>query len=518
MWRIAIVDDDFQVLRGLRRIIPWEEMDAEFAGEAIDGEQGLELVRREEPDIVITDLYMPGISGIEMIEKLRGEGYQGRFVILSGYTDFEYARQAIRLGVEDYVNKPITVGQIRDILFRVINRLEEMYLEKMERNELLQFVQHYERQIPRDQLASLLNGSIHASSAELKLPLPESHWTDRDQMVVVLELVRTDRVANISAADWHLFRFAMSNVTNEVLEQEWKESDFVWLFGPYSAVVLHIARDEQAATARSRVESLTGTLIRNMMQYLGLEVRAGAGTRITSWTELKASADEAFQALEPASGHSHGVECVRNVARLMQAGQTEEIWEQIRRYISRQEAAGSGGDLKVFYKVLATEMWTLIQYAAQQAGKPVGEAEEDIQAAQAETVMSQADLYAYLQAKLKLTGMRKEPAIGRKHKAAVDFMISYIHEHYAEDLTLDDLAGRLFISKNYLNQLFKKVTGETFMNYVIRVRLEKAKALLLEGNHLIYEVAERVGYQNVPYFSTLFKKYCGMNPSDVLKK
>ncbi|RAU94196.1 response regulator transcription factor [Paenibacillus sp. YN15] len=520
MWRIAIVDDDFQVLRGLRMIIPWAELDAEFAGEAIDGEQGLELVRREEPDIVITDLYMPGISGIEMIEKLRGEGYQGRFVILSGYTDFEYARQAIRLGVEDYVNKPITVEQIRDVLFRVINRLEELYLEKMEKNELLQFVQHYEKQISRDQLASLLNGTIHASSAEVKLPPPMSRWTDHDQLVAVLEVVRTDRVANISAADWHLFRFAMSNVTNEVLEQEWKESDFVWLFGPYSAIVLHIDRDEADEAVTLRAEKLIGTLVRNIMQYLGLAVKVATGERKTSWMELKVSADEAFQALESAPGQSHGVEFVRRLAQLMQSGQTDGMWEQIRGYISRQEAAGSGGDLKVFYKVLATEMWTLIQYAAQQAGKPLGEEEENVQAevAQAETVMNQADLYAFLQAKVKLIGMRKEPPIGRKHKAAVDFMMSYIHEHYAEDLTLDDLAGQLFISKNYLNQLFKKVTGETFMNYVIRVRLEKAKALLLEGNLLIYEVAERVGYQNVPYFSTLFKKYCGMNPSDILKK
>ncbi|MNC35613.1 HTH-type transcriptional regulator YesS [compost metagenome] len=97
-------------------------------------------------------------------------------------------------------------------------------------------------------------------------------------------------------------------------------------------------------------------------------------------------------------------------------------------------------------------------------------------------------------------------------------MTEYIHKHYAEDITLELLASQLYISKNYLNQLFKKVTGETFTNYVIRVRIEKAKTLLQGGSYLIYEVSEMVGYQNVPYFSTLFKKYCGVSPSELMKR
>ncbi|UJF34846.1 response regulator transcription factor [Paenibacillus hexagrammi] len=518
MWKIAIVDDDFQVLRGLKHIIPWDELHAELAGEAIDGEQGIELVRREEPDIVITDLYMPGISGIEMIEQLRSEGYQGRFVILSGYTDFEYARQAIRLGVEDYLNKPITVEQIRKVLFRVTESLEESNLEKMEKNELQSFVRHYEKQISQDQLASLLNGTIRAGLSDLKLPHPEIWWTERDQQVVILELSKTERVSNISNSDWHLFRYAITNITTEVLAQEWPESDYLWLFGPYSAMVLHIEREETREYVEERLNHICDTLIQHMMQYLGLTIQAGRGQRKSSWTELKQSADEAFEALDESEGRSLGVEFVRQLAQLLTSGEEEEIRGHIQAFITQQEASGHSADMKIFYKVLAAELWTLIQYAAQQAGKTLAGASDDSAIVQADTIINRSDLEAFVQAKLKLIVLKKEPAIGQKHKAAVEFMISYIHEHYAEDITLDDLAGQLFISKNYLNQLFKKVTGETFMNYVIRVRLEKAKALLLEGNLLIYEVAESVGYQNVPYFSTLFKKYTGMNPSDVLKK
>jgi len=104
-----------------------------------------------------------------------------------------------------------------------------------------------------------------------------------------------------------------------------------------------------------------------------------------------------------------------------------------------------------------------------------------------------------------------------RHKQAMEFMIDYIHEHYAEDITLNDLSKKVFISRNYLGDIFRKATGESFNDYVTRVRMEKARTLLLEGRFLIYEIAEQVGYKNIPYFSTLFKKYTGLNPSDVVR-
>lgn len=104
-----------------------------------------------------------------------------------------------------------------------------------------------------------------------------------------------------------------------------------------------------------------------------------------------------------------------------------------------------------------------------------------------------------------------------KHRQVVDYMTGYIHKHYAEDITLAELSEKLYISRNHLSIIFKNMTGETFNNYLTRVRIEKARELLLERNRLVYEVAEQVGYKNVPYFSTLFKKITGMSPTDLIK-
>lgn len=96
-------------------------------------------------------------------------------------------------------------------------------------------------------------------------------------------------------------------------------------------------------------------------------------------------------------------------------------------------------------------------------------------------------------------------------------MTQYIHEHYAEEVTLAELSEKIYISRNHLSIIFKNMTGETFNNYLTRVRIEKARELLMERKMLVYEVAERVGYKNVPYFSTLFKKMTGLNPTDFIK-
>ncbi|MCL6459514.1 MAG: helix-turn-helix domain-containing protein, partial [Gorillibacterium sp.] len=103
------------------------------------------------------------------------------------------------------------------------------------------------------------------------------------------------------------------------------------------------------------------------------------------------------------------------------------------------------------------------------------------------------------------------------HRQVVDFMTHYIHEHYADDVTLVDLSDKVYISRNHLSIIFKNMTGETFNTYLTRVRIEKARELLLDRNMLVYEVAELVGYKNVPYFSTLFKKITGMNPTGLVK-
>jgi two-component system response regulator YesN len=243
MWKIVVIDDDRHVVEGLKKFIQQLGPEVIYAGNAADGREALNLIRSEKPDVILTDIMMPVMDGLEMIEELRKEGYPGEIIILSGYADFQYARQALRFQVNDYLLKPMTLEELHNALKKAAARLSD----------------------------------------------------------------------------------------------------------------------------RGRI------------------IKTGLG-----W-----------------SADNH-------------------------------------------------------------------------------------------------------------HRDTVDYMIRFAEENYGKNICLEDLAKKLPFSRNYLNHVFKLNTGETFTNFLIRVRMEKAKALLREGRYYVYEIAEMVGYKNIPYFSYIFRRYTGFKPSDLV--
>lgn len=219
MWKIGIVDDDRAVLQGIRKAIPWDELNAEWAGEALNGEEGLEMIESASPDIVITDLYMPVMNGLDMIEQLRkNTGYSGKVIILSGYSDFEYARQALRLNVSDYLSKPISLPTLKSVLNEAISDLEEQEELRMKQDELLQKLQLYEPFVEKEWVKSAAAGALQHSGLQTEIPEPYRYWTDFDHTVIGIELISDQRAANLSLPDWSLLRFAISNMVCEITQ------------------------------------------------------------------------------------------------------------------------------------------------------------------------------------------------------------------------------------------------------------------------------------------------------------
>lgn len=520
MWKIAIIDDDFQVLRGLRNAIPWQDLDAEWVGEAIDGESGLKLIADAQPDIVLTDIYMPVMNGIEMIEKLKEADFSGRFVILSGYQDFEYARTAIRLGVEDYLTKPVTLEEIRHVLSATIEKLEKSYLNRLELDQL-KTVGLTEQQPLEEWIASLLNGK----AGPPELPRPLKDWDNRWHMAMVIEVLRTERIQGISIADWNLFKFAVENIILEISVKHNISFYFIWLFGNYSALLLQ--ESPGSLEIREQAIDLGQRITNSLKTYINLDVRYGIGRVKEGWQDIPDSVNDAM--LELFAEHSRRTSSLREssddyggnnhadlndiypkLAAALENANDDEAVSLLRCYLTANSS--SADEQPVYFQMRAAEVWAMLHHAMLKTGMS-NEHEELLDLRELSAMTDPEKIGQWLRSQIQSCRSRIGPAIHEKYRKAVQFMIEYIHANYAEDITLEQLASRLYISKNYLNQLFKKVTGETFTNYVIRVRLEKAKALLLEGNYMVYEISEMVGYQNVPYFTTLFKRYCGVTPS-----
>ncbi|MGG3454684.1 response regulator [Paenibacillus rhizolycopersici] len=539
MWKIAIVDDERQVLQGMKRAIPWEQLGAEWVGEALNGADGLDVVRRTEPDIVITDIYMPAMNGIDMIEQLRKDGYDGKVIIFSGYSDFEHARQALRFNVSDYVSKPISVPTLKTILTKVIGELTEEEESRKKQGEMERKLSLYEPFIEKEWVRSAVVGTLDSSYREAgRLPEPYRYWTNFSHVTIGIDLVRDARVSEFSLSDWNLFRFAIRNIACEVARKMFSSVEYTELHSTRAVLMVHPRPEEPAELLDKKLHELGVKLINAIKCYLKLVVRVGIGGVKRQWLQIPESTEEAFRAIELRAGRRDpayalyayqededdyvfadnlfSVKFYVELASAMKASQEAEAKKLVADYMSRLELQKAMTPESV--QILASELWGVFTYCLYEAGVLLNDLVPGEQITKELVGLTGPEqLTEWLSDKITLICSSRQWRGNNKHRQVVDYMTGYIHEHYAEDITLAELSEKLYISRNHLSIIFKNITGETFNNYLTRVRIEKARELLLQRTMLVYEVAERVGYKNVPYFSTLFKKITGMNPTDLIK-
>lgn len=538
VWKIAIIDDERQVLQGMKRAIPWDELEAEWVGEAMNGVDGLNMIRITQPDIIITDIYMPLMNGLDMIEQLRKEEFPGKIIILSGYSDFEHARQALRYNVSDYVSKPISMPTLKVILNKVIQELIDVEEKRMKQGELEHKLMLYEPFIEKEWVRSAVVGTLDSAnqSGEI-LPQPYRFWSNTYHAVIGIELVRDERVRKFSVSDWNLYRFAVSNIVYELARKVFPSVEYTELHSTRAVLIIHPESDNNEHT-HTAIKDLSIQIIESVASYLKLMCRVGSGSIKSVWTKIPDSTEEAFRAIDTRQlrvipsfeFYAYQREAVTEqeqvalfpvkfsyeLANAMKCAQKTKAQQLVVDYIGELEnQVGIGSE---YVQMLGSELWGIISYCLYEAGHVLDDLFTNDQIAKEIKDLIQPDqLQKWLSEKISIICDSRQWKGSSKHRQVVDFITHYIHEHYAEDLTLAILSDKVFISRNHLSIIFKNMTGETFNTYLTRVRIEKARELLLERNMLVYEVAESVGYKNFPYFSLLFKKMTGMNPTDLIK-
>lgn len=540
MWRMVVIDDDFHILQGFKKALDWGKLGIEWVGEAENGLDGYELIAREKPDIVLTDIYMPQLNGLEMIERLRSEGNEAKYIVLSGYSDFEYARKALRLNVSDYLSKPITLDDLKKVLGRALEELNEQFENSQELALLSNKMSMYEPFVEKQWLKALISGSTDPVIYS-QIPVAFEKWDEQRHIVMAVELLRTSRIRDVSMQDWHLFRFGIGNIMNELLAEHWPDSQLIEIQSSHMMIVLHGSKELSENALIEQITAIGLEMIRCMDTYLNLQVNIGVGSSKLLWKEISISTEEAFQVLATEQSLSNSVRFYNQMKAACREGSMNlehletgpvkffRMLTDSLRYMQMDQARQTIKDFFIqfenvaldysYARNLGMQLWAVMGYAMNDVDASIQDMYQMIDIQQEMDNISRFDqLEAWLLGKLEQLYSNRTMNENPRHKEAVEFMIQYIHEHYAEDITLETLANKIFISRNYLNKIFKKTTGETFMNYLIRVRMEKAEFLLLQGKWMIYEVAEQVGYSIPSYFSTVFKKHTGKNPSDLIKE
>ncbi|MCP3779337.1 response regulator transcription factor [Paenibacillus sp. MZ03-122A] len=512
MIKVVIVDDEPKLRQGLQTLIPWESLGFIVTATAANGKEALGVIEEKTPDVVIVDIRMPVMDGLQLIEHLKSSGHHLHFMILSGYADFEYAKQAIKYGVFGYLVKPVDIDEMSSSLKRIRERIEE---------ERLQGEWRKREVINRDlYLHSLLVSQERTEDpAKLRSKAKEADllWSNYEVVVVY------PRVSEVDRSD---VAYQLSNGLKAKIEGQMM--GLVTVIPPYTVLLLNAP-----LRGRERREILHNE-IRNVADNVRFAAATGGGVSAPedickSFLKAQEAVKQSFfseknRLLGPYPFFSSSLDSPR-----LSADKAEETMEEFifRLYYSLEvgnqtailpllnEAAAfllkQGQDEKSIKESFFFLSNAIIHKLT--AGFCIELKETEEVSRFLNGIYQHDHLYDLLEETHRFLLTLAQDSEHRGKELEFKKMIDFIHKHYADNLRLEALAGLLNYSTAYLGQLFKNKTGEYFNTYLDRVRIQKAKELLGQGMK-VYEVAESVGYTSVNYFYSKFKRYEGRSPSE----
>jgi len=509
MYKYIIADDEAIIREGIKCLLDWEVLGFTLAGEAANGEQALSLIVREKPDIVLLDIRMPKMSGLDVVRLAREQGFDGKVVILSGYSDFNYAKEAIRYGVLSYLTKPIDEDELLEIVTQLRAQLDSDAAARDASD-------HYRRKAYDTIIRDILLGSADFS----RLDMEGLHLTADIYQIIICEkyshlaedasyrfsdLLRVtnhghNSFDNITEDSREIFllkgRFALQKFEEFLkrYEQErrpQKDSPLDSLFLAYGRPVaslkeIPVSYEEACRLIDRRFFCLQG---QHTIGYESLP-ELGNCCPLISRDFLDEYADRLYDAL---SSFSHS--------------RTAETLEEL---LSRlYTASDSIETIRLFFADLYLQIKERIGRQYANANIPFPGNGVIIHTIQEKYYLYEITLFLTEQFELILSSIGHSSRDG-----VIDDILYYIEHNYTRGLTLEGIAPLFGYNSSYLGKIFSKKVGENFNSYLDHVRIEHSKELLLKQNMKVYEIAEEVGYRNVDYFHIKFKKYVGQTPAE----
>ncbi|MCF2717144.1 response regulator transcription factor [Paenibacillus sp. UKAQ_18] len=512
MIKVVIVDDEPKLRQGLQTLIPWESLGFIVTATAANGKEALGVIEEKAPDVVIVDIRMPVMDGLQLIEHLRSSGHHLHFMILSGYADFEYAKQAIKYGVFGYLVKPVDIDEMSSSLKRIRERIEEERLQRewRKREVINRDLYLHSLLVPQERTEDPAKLRSKAKEADLL-------WSNYEVVVVY------PRVSEVDRSD---VAYQLSNGLKAKIEGQMM--GLVTVIPPYTVLLLNAP-----LRGRERREILHNE-IRNVADNVRFAAATGGVVSAPedickSFLKAQEAVKQSFfseknRLLGPYPFFSSSLDSPR-----LSADKAEETMEEFifRLYYSLEvgnqtailpllnEAAAfllkQGQDEKSIKESFFFLSNAIIHKLT--AGFCIELKETEEVSRFLNGIYQHDHLYDLLEETHRFLLTLAQDSEHRGKELEFKKMIDFIHKHYADNLRLEALAGLLNYSTAYLGQLFKNKTGEYFNTYLDRVRIQKAKELLGQGMK-VYEVAESVGYTSVNYFYSKFKRYEGRSPSE----
>jgi YesN/AraC family two-component response regulator len=527
MIKVLLADDEYWILENLKNIISWQEHSFELLEPAQDGESALASIRENQPDIVITDVNMPFISGIELIEQARVEYPETLFIVLSGYSDFKYVRSALVVGALDYLLKPVSKSDLLEVLEKAANRISESKKQKLEQHMTREKLRIASMSVIDRELSQLIHsGSDAFADAQMQARLAEYELGFAGFTLVVFrvaELSKILRTSEMKELDWHIYRIKdliskqASGYKNLVFNYTYRNNEFI----------LITDKDKPYTTCSRIIKALT--------DLTGFPVVAVIGQHSFSFFNLRESYNNAllaFFAMNFDDNEKIVYACETQdcaVAKRMSAEQEKRL-----------QLSASSGNRVVFQEIVMNEikllnckkdMWRIVEVS--QTTRSIARilCNSLPPNAKASQVLTLENLTELLQAAVNTLDIEEMSSIlgqmldevfesvsqpkqseGIKH--TVVKVKDYIDNQYFEDLSLTMLSEQFHVESTYLSKAFKYAYGDNLMLYIAKKRMERAKEYLKNHDLNITEISQLVGYGDYAYFSRVFRKLTGQCPRE----
>lgn len=519
MWSAVIADDEQVILNGLNKLLDWDKLGIQIVGNAHDGEALFKEISDKMPDIVISDIKMPKFSGMDVIKALSGRAGCPKFIFISGYEEFSYAKDAVKYGAVDYLLKPVGVAELEAAVRKAINQLEEhqtVSIFKQEKDELQQMFQKLNEGF------EYAEETLYQRFEKENLDIESSFYVG-----ICFSLIESEAIADtLTYEQTGLLRFG---VYNQISEQ-FRKRRLGFLIKKEELFC-----DMMAVIPRDREDDFVQELLIPIKQEIEVKMSVrlcmGIGALAASIKQWKNSYKTSKFACELYYFEERDVIDFGQIHRSYAV--SFEDFHQLLESAFQKIAAKDASALEIISKALAAieDIHYGNRYAAVNrvllfTGTlleklfVVDLINGDFTVMQNEVQEHIRYLSTYRQMNDWLIDyydqLLKDIFSRTKHKTGAETMRvkAYIMENYNQDLSLKELADVACVSQTYFSSLFKKETGENYKSYVTKIRMEEAIRLTLKTDMKTYEIAEAVGYNNVRRFVDAFKVIYKMSPMD----
>lgn len=535
MYRVLLVDDEILVRDAIRENIDWKGLDCELVGDCENGHEAAEFVKTHPVDIVLTDICMPYMDGMELSHFLHDNYPDVVIVIFSGFGEFEYAKKAIQYNVSEYLLKPVTAVELTAVINKMKEKVEQRREERIKMEKLTKASESYRKnaQIIRSKaIEALVNCTTNVGESLEKL---QSMGIELSAVRYRVAMFDIDLYSDMYQLDMEkrqesaLMAFVLYNISDEIVTRE--QAGVVYQEGGNRVCILFQEKWSRDFTTKTR--EICREIQDKMKEVMGIDVSTGIGDWVKTPDQLLLSHDMAVKAMQ--YRYLLGGKLLLDMAE--PHGCTVSIESFLDQFCAALKNGDQEGVRETFREMGAAIRGSLMEKSRacmylQQIIRTMDRVCEDVSADMDGVLKGRDELLRQITEQksfdsacrivedyiMKIFKMLSDMNSSSEEKQA-RLALDYIQQNYMDpDLGLNDVCSYLNISTSYFSNIFKKITGETFKEVLIRARMEKARELLENTTMKNYEIAKKVGFSDPHYFGISFKKMTGVTPTEYARE